>query len=389
MLLVQTTLKHLHDNPDLTAQEQVVVPALGCPHRSLIPSRLKEESRSAQLLPVTTASVHANSVLELRNGDLACVWFGGSKEGASDVGIYLSLYQKNNPQTKAWSPALLLLDREILKSRYGIRWIRKIGNPVLHQDAKGLFHLFVVTVSVGGWAASRIEHFVCLKDNLLDWHYRGRLPISPWPNISHLVRAPAVNTAGGGFILPAYYELGEKYGVLLRFNADGFYHDKLILQSPSSAHRLIQPWPVCHSDGSIGFFFRDNSRYPQHRRRIHFCTRTDLNVNASEGNSDCLKHHIQALSLSNPDASVAAIAIADGGYWLVRNPDTPEYRWRHGLVLERLDAQFRIKETLWLERGDSDSEFSYPTILAAQNGLVHIIYTHNRKTFRHRVFSSA
>ncbi|MDO4273636.1 MAG: sialidase family protein [Eubacteriales bacterium] len=37
-----------------------------------------------------TAICHASTVLKLPSGEFLCAWFGGSEEGASDVGIYLS-----------------------------------------------------------------------------------------------------------------------------------------------------------------------------------------------------------------------------------------------------------------------------------------------------------
>ena len=37
-----------------------------------------------------TAFCHASTVLALPDGSLLCCWFGGTHEGESDVGIYLS-----------------------------------------------------------------------------------------------------------------------------------------------------------------------------------------------------------------------------------------------------------------------------------------------------------
>ena len=37
-----------------------------------------------------TAFCHASTVLALADGNLLCCWFGGTHEGESDVGIYLS-----------------------------------------------------------------------------------------------------------------------------------------------------------------------------------------------------------------------------------------------------------------------------------------------------------
>lgn len=52
-----------------------------------------------------TAFCHASTVLALPDGSLLCCWFGGTHEGESDVGIYLSR------RTEAgWSEPKLLVN---------------------------------------------------------------------------------------------------------------------------------------------------------------------------------------------------------------------------------------------------------------------------------------
>src|SRR5580704_2447892 len=40
--------------------------------------------------PMPTAQCHASTVVELANGDLLTAWFGGTKEGAPDVAIWMA-----------------------------------------------------------------------------------------------------------------------------------------------------------------------------------------------------------------------------------------------------------------------------------------------------------
>ena len=54
------------------------------------PAEIAAESgfTEAEIIPVPTPSCHASTLAELPDGRLFCAWFGGTKEGAKDVGIY-------------------------------------------------------------------------------------------------------------------------------------------------------------------------------------------------------------------------------------------------------------------------------------------------------------
>src|SRR5229473_6833475 len=82
----------------------------------------------AQLLPNAAArSVHSATAAEISGGRLRAFWYGGSREGASDVAIYTSVF---SPQQKAWSPERVLVTRESAQ-RHLQRYVRKLGNPAV------------------------------------------------------------------------------------------------------------------------------------------------------------------------------------------------------------------------------------------------------------------
>src|ERR1035441_5213986 len=62
------------------------------------PSRLPGVEEA--YLPAIFASSDAANLLELKNGDLMCVWFSGTWEGNSDVAIMLARLPKGSSQ---WS----------------------------------------------------------------------------------------------------------------------------------------------------------------------------------------------------------------------------------------------------------------------------------------------
>ena len=73
-----------------------------------------------------TAFCHASTVLALPDGSLLCCWFGGTHEGESDVGIYLS-----RRTDAGWSEPKLLVNGA------AANW-----NPVLFAGADGRLLLF-------------------------------------------------------------------------------------------------------------------------------------------------------------------------------------------------------------------------------------------------------
>ena len=126
------------------------------------PSTLKTKPASTppilhgltEWLPDTTRpSVHAASVIPLKDGNWRAFWFAGSREGAADVVILSAVWDS---VTKQWGPASVVLDREGAQASLG-RYIAKLGNPVPMRNINGQLQLYVVAVSIGGWAGSSIS----------------------------------------------------------------------------------------------------------------------------------------------------------------------------------------------------------------------------------------
>ena len=97
-----------------------------------------------------------------------------------------------------------------------------------------------------------------------------------------------------------------------------------------------------------------------------------------------------ATALPNPSAGIDAVRLADGRFLLVYNP-TPSGRsrlevavsrdgrgWRSAVVLEGPPAHAtRAVETL--------GEYSYPAVIQARDGRVHVSYTWRRERIKHVV----
>lgn len=172
------------------------------------------ESGSHLLVPNFEKSAHASALLDL-DSKLMVVFFAGSREGARDVKIYGSFLSKGSMY---WNEPKPLIDAQMLSHLSG-KFIRKVGNPIVFKDSFNRVHLFVVGVSLGGWATSKIYQF--RFDEVLDnIEYLGELHLGVFANFSHLVRTPALSLENGGFMLPFYYELADKYPLVGFFDKD-------------------------------------------------------------------------------------------------------------------------------------------------------------------------
>ncbi|OZA07290.1 MAG: hypothetical protein B7Y05_20325, partial [Polynucleobacter sp. 24-46-87] len=203
------------------------------PSKTLTPTKPLAINLQADWLPDTDApSVHAASLIALKDGAVRAFWFAGSREGAPDVVINSSVF---DPRAARWSAPTVVMSR--VSAEKGLsRYIAKLGNPVPARMADGRMQLFFVTVSIGGWAGSSISSVIS-DDEGLTWTKPQRLIASPLINLSTLVKSPALQFSDGRLGLPAYHEWIGRFGELLRIQ-DGQIIDK---RRMSSGRGAIQP----------------------------------------------------------------------------------------------------------------------------------------------------
>ncbi|MCJ7686004.1 MAG: exo-alpha-sialidase, partial [Desulfobacteraceae bacterium] len=128
--------------------------------------------------------VHVGSICELPDGRLIASWYGGTREGAKDVAIFLAI--KDPGHRTRWSKPKKVVDR-VSASRELYRYIKKVGNPVIFAGSGDHLWLVYVTISAGGWSGSSLNAKVS-SDAGATWNNSQRLTLSPFLNISELVR---------------------------------------------------------------------------------------------------------------------------------------------------------------------------------------------------------
>lgn len=359
--------------------------------------------------------VHAASLVELTDGRVRAFWFAGSREGASDVAIRSAVFDPLNDQ---WGAEQVVVDR-VQTQRDLLRYVKKLGNPVGARAADGSLRLFYVTVSLGGWAGSSITTMTSHDDGET-WEPARRLITSPFLNISTLVKSAPVGYTDGTLGLPVYHELVGKFGELLRLDANGTVFDKHRVGAASD-HGL-QPVMMIESPQRASLLMRYAGPAPQ---RVLRATTVDAGAHWSAP---------EKTALPNPNAAVAALRLSDGHMLAVLNHqeesrdslslmlsvdggatwrevyrledqrdgggqgiDAAAFAQRAAILIEQTDVRAvpLVDEFVASAQGPAcrgercGFEFSYPYLLQASNGDIHLVYTWNRAFIKHVVFNRA
>ena len=353
-------------------------------------------------------AVHAASLVELLDGSLRAVWFSGSREGSGDVTIQTSVWGKASQQ---WGQESTIFSRTQLQ-RGLQRYVKKIGNPVIARAPDGSLHLWMVNVSLGGWAGSAIT-WARSVDEGATWSLPQRLVTSPFLNTSTLVKAAPVAMTQGQVSLPVYHEFITKFAEVLRLDSSGRVIDKVRI--PGS-HSSLQPVVLASSEQAAQAFMR--------------ATQGGQVVNSSSQDAGKTWSVAASISESNPDSALAGVVLHDGSRWLALNPTKAG---REKLALIKLDDPLGKKITIeptaenkkltnsftvdayaaalraelessgatdgqiaayiasaerqLCKAGRCAQEFSYPFLLQSRDGTLHLLYTWQRSRIKHVQFS--
>jgi predicted neuraminidase len=334
----------------------------------------------AEWLPDTARpSVHAASVIPLKDGNWRAFWFAGSREGAADVVILSAVWDS---VTKQWGAASVVLDREGAQASLG-RYIAKLGNPVPMRNINGRLQLYVVAVSIGGWAGSSIS-VMHSDDDGLTWTGPKRLITSPLLNLSTLVKGSGFLFADGTMGMPVYHEWIGKYGELLRLDPTGQMLDK---KRMTSGRGTLQPIVFIDDAQHASAYFRQARRTGAKQIPVSYTTSAGERWELAPD-----------LGLPNPNAAITGVELSDRTRLMAFNDLE---HGRHRLVLAaswpsqtQMDSSQPTKnnyspwKTIAVLEDETASttnpkeEFSYPYLSLNQQGQVLLVYTWNRKRIK-------
>ncbi len=350
----------------------------------------------SSLIKPPTKSAHS-STLAMTSRGLMALFFAGSREGARDVRIFQSFYDSAKNE---WSEPESILNARALSKMSG-KFIKKLGNPVAFQGVNGKVHFFVVGVSLGGWATSRVYQLEF--DENLRPKFKGELGLGAFANLSHLVRNPAASLKNGAFVLPLYHELAKKYALLGFFdeNANLLYTRRI-----NSLKNQLQPSLIIDGAECLAFF--RNHKAHNNTAFLQKCsqngefwdtpTPTNLkNYDSSSvlciifvnGKSEILLAHNDGKDDFAGENANSAVSNADISSKSANQNAHPRSKLSLFWLKDKEKGEF-----IRLFSIDEGGEVSYPSIYAHSNGGnalengLYISYTLDRRAIKMKFFSA-
>ncbi len=299
---------------------------------------------------------HASTIVRASDGALVAAWFGGTREGNSDVGIWLS----RRVGGRWTAPREVAAGEQADGNRYPC-W-----NPVLFQPSPGapLMLFFKVGPSPRAWWGEMMAS----ADGGQTWQMRQRLPdgfLGP-------IRSKPVLLPVGTLLCGSSTEHDgwRVHFELLRHPGEDWQR----LEVPEGRHRLnaIQPTILKHADG-----------------RLQALCRTKESVIAVTWSRDTGRSWsaLEPTELPNPNAGIEGLTLADGRFLLVYNHlGAGPIGWgRRGMLNLAVSEDGVAWKAAWVLEQERGAEFSYPAAIQTPDGLVHITYTWKRRRIKHVV----
>ncbi len=293
---------------------------------------------------------HASTVVELKNGDLMAAWFGGSDEGATDVAVWSS--QKT---AAGWAPVVELA-REPGAAIY---------NPVLFRTRDGVLWLsYKFGRSPSSWTGALRSS----ADEGATWSPIRHLPAGLYGPIKNkpLILDDGVVVAGTSV------ESFNAWACWVERSTDncGSWTRYGPITFPDEPNGIIQPTIFPIGGGKLRMLVRSTQRIG----RICYSDSSDGGKTWTDA---------RVTSLPNPNSGIDAVALKDGRIVLVYNHSERGRTPLNVSVSRDGGTTWSMFESLESAPG----EFSYPAVIQASNGDVHITYTWNRVKIKHAVIS--
>ncbi len=336
---------------------------------------------------------HGSTLVNLPNGDFLAAWFEGSGERtADDVKIMGARLKKGDA---SWSKPFLMADTYNIPD----------CNPVLFLNHQNKLFLVWIAVEANRWEYSILRYRTSIdynKSGAPVWNWQDNILLKPDDHFATEVKSKFKDLPPGKSAWAAYapqYDnmiveaskdegkrsigwmtrikpllLGENK-ILLPLYSDGFNFSLVAISGddgtnwhaslPIVGRGNVQPSLIQKKDGTIVAYMRDNGDSPA---RVQISESIDSGMTWTAA---------QKTQIPNT-ASVQVYKLRDGRWAFIGN-DIDDGRYQISLYLSDDEGKTWNWKT-HLERVEKgEGSFSYPSMLQASDGLLHITYSYQRK----------
>ena len=296
-------------------------------------------------------SCHASTIVEVGEGRLLAAWFGGKDEGAADVKIWLSAFDG-----KTWTAPAVVAEEPGFPC-----W-----NPVLFRtQSKIVFLFYKAGPSPMTWTGY-------LRRSTDDGKTWGRIEAMPAGLLGPIKNKP-IEPKPGVLLAGTSVESHRAWCAWVERSTDDgktwWRHGPIAV--PGKPHGLIQPTLLETSD----------------KRILALCRSRGIGAICQAESKDGGETWSAAkpIELPNPNSGIDAVRTAKGDFYLVYN-HTKLGRFPLNLARSRDDGK-TWQRVAALE--EQFGEFSYPAIIQASDGMLHVVYTYNRRHIKHLTYDPA
>jgi predicted neuraminidase len=308
---------------------------------------------------------HASTIAEVSPGKLVAAWFGGTRERAPDVGIWVARYEDGK-----WLDAVEVANGLQPDGPRLPTW-----NPALFQAPNN--GPLVLFYKLGPSPATWWGMMCSSTDGGRTWDKPHRLPDSMLGPIKN----KPVLLSDGTWLAPSSTEGEGGWRVHFELSRDSGQSWRKVGPVERGADNLdaIQPAVLIHRDGSLQALCR---------------TRQGVIATTWSRDKGRSWSALEKTTLPNPNSGIDAVTLADARQLVVYNhsappPDRPTKGLRYPLDVAVSNDGVDWRHVMTIESEPIPNGYAYPAVIQASDGLVHITYTWDRKMIKHVVLDPA